>query len=294
MAQLSDQKDSLGVSADSGDAAAIEESRSPLGEVSLNESMGSPQCHICEKRSVLFDESLVLGKYNVRYFRCTSCGFVQTESPCWIEEAYSSAIAKQDTGILSRNLLNRRITTAVLNLLFPGAESALDYGAGHGIFVRLMRDSGFRFSWYDLHAANDYARGFEHKENEVYDLLTSFEVLEHLTYPLVELSNIMSLSPNVFVSTVLMPSPTPKISDWWYYGVNSGQHISFYTSESLHLIARKFRRHLLSHGPYHLFTTEPKSKFLFRLAFERRVSAVLRALRKRPSLMIQDFELLDR
>jgi hypothetical protein len=252
------------------------------------------QCNICGANSEFFDQAQILRKYLVRYFRCMACGFVQTETPYWMEEAYSSAISQQDPGILFRNVLNQRLTTAVLNLLFPRAESSLDYGAGHGIFVRLMRDAGFRFYWSDLHARNDYARGFEHEDNRTYDFLTSFEVLEHLAHPLVELSKMMSLSPNVLVSTELMPQPTPKISAWWYYGTTTGQHISFYTLESLRLIARKFGRNLLSHGRYHLFTLEPKSQLLFRFAANRRVSALLNVLHKRPSLTTADFDFLSK
>lgn len=248
------------------------------------------QCNICGADSEFFDQAEILRKHLVRYFRCTACGFVQTETPYWMEEAYSSAITGQDTGLISRNLLNQRLTTAVLNLLFPRAELSLDYGAGHGIFVRLMRDAGFKFYWSDLHARNDYARGFEHEDNRKYDFLTSFEVLEHLADPFVELSKMMSLSPNVFVSTVLLPHPAPKISAWWYSSTTTGQHISFYTLESLRLIARKFGRNLLSRGPYHLFTLEPKSQLLFRLAANRKVSAVLNMMFKRPSLNDGDFE----
>ena len=235
----------------------------------------------------------ILQKYSVAYFRCDNCGFVQTETPYWMDEAYSSAISRQDTGILHRNLLNRKITTAVLSLLFPDAERSLDYGAGHGIFVRLMRDSGFNFSWYDLHASNDYARGFEHSQNRTYDFLTSFEVLEHLVDPLAELSNMMSLSPNVFVSTEVLPHPAPKVSEWWYYGTNGGQHISFYTLMSLREIARRFGRHLLTCGPYHLFTAEPKNRLLFRLTVSRRAIGVLNKFYKRPSLISSDFDRLS-
>jgi len=250
-------------------------------------------CRICGMNSQFFDEAKILQKYSIAYFRCDNCGFVQTEEPYWLGEAYSFAICAQDTGILERNLSNRRITTAVLNLLFPNAERSLDFGAGHGIFVRLMRDSGFDFSWHDLHATNDYAHGFEYNENQTYDFLTAFEVLEHLADPIAELSNMMSLSENVFVSTEILPDPAPKVSDWWYYGTNGGQHISFYTLESLRLIARRFGRHFFSCGAYHLFTAVPKNKLLFRLAVSKRVVRVLNTFYRRPSLRQSDFERLS-
>jgi hypothetical protein len=259
-----------------------------------NNSIGAtPQCKICGMSSELFDETQILHKYPVRYFRCMACSFVQTETPYWLGEAYASAISRLDTGILFRNILNQRITGAVINFLFPEAKRSLDYGAGHGIFVRLMRDNGFEFYWHDPHATNDYASGFDHKEGEMYDLLTSFEVMEHLTDPVTELSKMMSLSPNVFISTEILPNPAPKVSEWWYYAPMSGQHISFYTLESLQLIASRFKRNLLSRGPFHLFTAEPKSRLLFRIATSMSGSKLLNAFRKRPSLKDSDFRLMS-
>lgn len=254
----------------------------------------SVSCLICGSESALFDEAEILRKYKAKYFRCGECGFIQTEGPYWLEEAYSTAIAPQDTGVLFRNLLNRRIVTSVLNLLFPCVESCLDYGAGHGIFVRLMRDAGFDFRWYDLHATNDYVRGFEHGEGQTYDFLTSFEVLEHLTDPLAEISKMMSLSPNILLTTELVPTATPRIRDWWYYATASGQHISFYTPQAMNLIAARFGRHLLSRGPYHLFTTKPMSRFVFRLAVSTRLAAIFAVIRQRKSLVWSDFALVSK
>lgn len=253
----------------------------------------STQCRICQMRSVMFDEAEILRKYAVKYFRCTACGFVQTEEPYWLGEAYASAISELDVGIMSRNLNNRNITCAVLRLLIPEAERSLDFGAGHGIFVRLMRDAGFSFYWHDLHASNDYARGFEDKEGRTYDLLTSFEVLEHLVDPVGELSSMMSLSPNVLVSTELLPEPAPRVSEWWYYAPAAGQHVSLYSLEALRLLAQRFGRHLVSRGPYHLFTTEPKSRFLFRVATSGRAAQVLSAFRRRPSLIPSDLQAMS-
>lgn len=252
----------------------------------------STRCKICGEPSEFFDRAEILRKYDAAYFRCSACGFVQTETPYWLEEAYSSAIGRLDTGIISRNLLTCRYTSSVLNLLYPRAKRSLDFGAGHGILVRLMRDRGFDFYWYDLHASNDYAGGFEHKDDNTYDFLTSFEVLEHLVDPITELDTMMNCAPNVFLSTQLLPNPAPKISDWWYYCPTGGQHISFYSRESLLRIASRYGRTLLTNGSNHLFTTEPKSKVVYYLATSRWTSSLLNALYKRPSLIESDFQLM--
>jgi hypothetical protein len=232
----------------------------------------------------------ILNKYSVQYFRCRQCGFIQTEQPFWLEEAYSSAIACQDVGIMQRNLINREVTSAVLNLLYPGMPKAVDFGAGHGVLVRLMRDRGFNFFWSDLHAKNDYARGFECPEGATFDFLTAFEVLEHLVDPIPELSRLMSLSDNVFVSTCTVPQPTPALSEWWYFLPASGQHISFYTVESLQLLATRFGRSLLSAGPYHLFSKKPKSSLLYKMATNFRIAKTVNAAHRRPSLIDRDFQ----
>ncbi len=250
----------------------------------------SPECcKVCGAPSVLFGEANVLKKYQVQYFRCEKCGFIQTEAPYWLEDAYSSAIARQDVGIMQRNLMNREITSAVLNLLFPSASKCVDFGAGHGVLVRLMRDRGFNFFWTDLHATNDYARGFEYQEGTAFDFLTAFEVLEHLVDPIFGLQKLMDLSDNVFISTYLVPKPVPRLTDWWYYAPMSGQHIAFHTEESLRLLAARFGRHLLSVGPYHLFTKKPQSHLLYGIACRFRIARILNLLYRRTNLIDRDF-----
>lgn len=251
-------------------------------------------CKICEAQSLFFGEAEVLRKYRVQYFRCKDCGFIQTEAPYWLTEAYSSAIASQDVGIMQRNLVNCEVTSAVLNLLFPGVSGGIDFGGGHGILVRLMRDRGFNFFWSDIHATNDYARGFERPEGSRFDFLTTFEVLEHLPDPVSELSKLMEISDNVFVSTCLLPQPLPALSDWWYYAPTSGQHISFYTRKSLSLLAHRFGRHILSSGPYHLFSRQPRSAVLYRLATRVRAARIVNSLRRRASLIESDLQQMTR
>jgi hypothetical protein len=246
-------------------------------------------CHICKSSSNLFGDMLLLSKYRVKYFRCTACGFMQTENPYWLEEAYSDAIALQDVGIMSRNELNASLTASLLSMLFPDVKGALDFGGGHGVFVRMMRDRGYNFFWRDLFASNNFARGFEYNPQERYDFLTAFEVLEHFVDPMSELEVLMANADNVFVSTLTVPVPAPPLSDWWYYVPSSGQHVSFYTREALEFIAARFNRHLQTNGSYHLLTTSPVSALRFQLAMKPKCAKVISRIARRQSLTASDF-----
>jgi hypothetical protein len=195
---------------------------------------------------------------------------------------------------MRRNLVNCEVTSGVLNLFYPETSRAVDFGAGHGVLVRLLRDRGFNFFWSDLHANNDYARGFECPEGATFDFLTAFEVLEHLVDPVSDLSRLMNLSDNVFVSTCTVPQPAPGLSDWWYFMPTSGQHISFYSVESLRLLATRFGRSLLSVGPYHLFSKKPKSSLLYRMATNFRIAKIVNAAHRRSSLIDHDFQQMTR
>ena len=127
-----------------------------------------------------------------------------------------------------------------------------------------------------------------------FEFLTAFEVLEHLENPIADISELMDMSENVFVSTTLVPDPPPSPPDWWYYSPNSGQHISFYTRKSLQVIADRFNRNLLSRGDYHLFSREPKSEMKFRLAMNSKTARLITLLNPQPSLIDADYKHMTR
>jgi hypothetical protein len=108
-------------------------------------------CNNCEFPNELFGTGRVLNKYDVRFFRYPACGFIQTETPYWLEEAYSKAIASSDIGYVGRNVRMARVTRALISLAFAANKRFVDYGGGYGMFVRLMRDAGFDFWRYDRH-----------------------------------------------------------------------------------------------------------------------------------------------
>ena len=127
-----------------------------------------------------------------------------------------------------------------------------------------MRDIGFDFYWQDLHCNNLLSRGFEyqHETNKDIELLTAFEVFEHLVNPIEEIQKMVDISGNIVFSTLLLPGKTPKPMEWWYYGFEHGQHISFYSHKTLSFIAQKFGLNFYSYKDVHIFT---KRKINFNL-----------------------------
>lgn len=46
----------------------------------------------------------VLDRYEARYDYCQFCGYLRAVNPYWLDEAYTSAIANADTGLVARNI----------------------------------------------------------------------------------------------------------------------------------------------------------------------------------------------
>ena len=219
----------------------------------------NPPCKICGAQTVFFDSAKVLGKFDVSYYSCPSCGFIQTEEPYWLEESYSDAITSSDIGLCSRNIAMSRFCNVLFMTLFKNKNSFIDYGGGYGMFVRLMRDKGYDFEWYDEYCTNIFARGHE-KNKGHFDICTSFEMFEHLVNPLETVSALTALADTVVFSTSLIPEERPKTNEWWYFCLDHGQHVSFYTKKSLEIVASKFGMKYYNLGDMHIMTRDSLSK----------------------------------
>ncbi|TAE69821.1 MAG: glycosyltransferase [Oscillatoriales cyanobacterium] len=246
------------------------------------------KCNICDSPTNSLAAATVLKKYNVEYFQCSNCGFVQTEEPYWLEEAYSEAIASSDVGMLSRSTMFSTAANNIIFNLFNHRANFLDYGGGYGVFVRMMRDLGFDFSWHDKYCKNIFAQGFEAEANSSYpyELVTAFEVFEHFVNPLSEIEKIFKYSRNILFSTRLLPANNPQPSEWWYYALDEGQHISIYTTKALSIIAEKFNLIFYSNGDsLHLLTEKEIPHQLF-----QSLSYCQEPELKKASLLQHDYE----
>jgi len=252
-------------------------------------------CKLCGGATESFGELAVLGHHRAHYQRCRACGYVTVENPHWLDEAYADrAIAALDTGIVVRNLWLADAVDALLRWRFRKVRTALDYGAGTGLFVRLMRDRGHDFRWSDPYCDNLFARGFEAGDNTTFDLVTCFEVAEHLTDPLPVFRQLSERAPILIFSTELLPERNNRPGEWYYYAPETSHHVGFFTTESLQGLANKLGRHFASDGRMlHAFTAEPLDpRWLRVVSKQRRARRLLRLAGKHARLTWRDAETL--
>jgi len=206
-------------------------------------------CRLCGADAASVGRQMLLGRHEVAYFQCPRCELIFTERPHWLGEAYSHAISQLDTGAVERNQLCARMTLLLAVTLGLAPEAtALDYGGGHGVFVRMMRDLGMDFRWFDPHGENLFARGFEGDPARHHALVTAFEVLEHFADVAADLDRLFAGRPDVlFVGTELHDGYRPG---WWYFMLESGQHVCFYSARTMDAIGERHGYDVFA-GPQH-------------------------------------------
>jgi hypothetical protein len=230
----------------------------------INDPEIDTNCRLCGGPAIYLQTGELLD-VRAAYFECPDCGYVQTETPYWLDRAYAEAINESDTGIMVRNQSNARIALATMAMLGKLDGVLVDYAGGYGILVRMLRDYGINALWSDRYSQNIMARGFEHTI-EKSDLVTAFEVFEHFVHPAEEMDELLAIAPNVLFSTEIITDPAPKQDEWWYYGSEHGQHIGFFRVKTLEKLARDRGKFLLSNGvSHHLITDRPINQVVWRV-----------------------------
>ncbi len=255
-------------------------------------------CRVCHSPTKPLFTARVLTKYDVAYGECPTCGFVQTETPHWLAEAYGSAFTTTDTGTLQRSLILGKSALAVAYFFGGKNGRYVDYAGGYGTLTRLLRDWGLNFFSTDLYAENIIAKGFDAPEPATltpkYDLATGFECFEHFENPADELAKILVYSENIFFTTQPVPVPTPALGTWWYYAPHHGQHIALYRPQTLTYLGKQAGLNYYNFRNYHLFTKKHLPPLLFPLLVMGGRFGLARLLRLLlPSRTLTDAALLE-
>ena len=249
------------------------------------------KCRVCGGECKEFGRLRIMGKFDGVYESCPACGYLQARDPFWLEESYQDPITKTDIGSVNRCMANSVFTQLILGLFLRSSGPFLDYGAGYGMFVRYMRDQGYDFWYYDSYCQNIFAEGFEvaPESSRRFEMLTCYEVFEHLVDPMAELSKMLRHGDNVLFTTELLPQPIPPMGQWWYHSPEHGQHVGFFSKTTFAHIAEKLGMHFATNGTnLHYLGKRRLSSRALRLVSHRRAGLLVRFCR-RPSLLLVDF-----
>jgi len=235
-------------------------------------------CPVCRGEMVFYFNGEILGKYTISYYCCNNCGLIRTEKPFWLDEAYSTAIADLDVGLVNRNIRLSKVLRWIICNWFDSKSTFLDYAGGYGFFVRLMRNYGIDFHRYDKYCPNIFAKHFEcaHLDrSDRYELVTAFEVFEHLFEPVEEITSVFDVTDSILFSTEFLPKGIENIGDWRYFSPETGQHLTFYTLKSLKILAERLSVNYYYDNSgngeaLHLFTKKNLSEFSFYPKVEKR------------------------
>jgi len=262
-------------------------------------------CKICGEPANGYAEVVVRNTYSSRLYSCNNCGFVFIAPVYWLEEAYAEVITPTDVGCVSRNLASSGFLCSLLCETAKRSDFFVDFGGGYGLLVRLMRDRGFRFHLHEPNAENLFARNCEADLVRFgpYRALTAIEVFEHLSDPALSVAEMLRWSQCLVFTTELCPVSRPMPEEWWYLGLEHGQHISFYTKKALNLLAVQHGLkycylgdgwHIVatSNDPMLGKTKTNERSLILRLA--SRFSNRLQPRDVRPSLVEHDFNAIKR
>lgn len=232
------------------------------------------KCPICANSMQTCFTARVLHKHAAEYEVCGHCGFLRAKDPYWLEEAYSSAIAAADTGLVGRNTMLAQKIAGLLYWATPahGRGRYLDAAGGYGMLTRLMRDQGFDFYWSDKHCQNLLATQFDYAQSlGACDAVTAVEVMEHLVDPVAFVEDTLKHagSDTLIFTTELYEGAVPSPNEWWYYTFATGQHIGFYKQQTLQTIGSRLGLQFSSANGLHVLSRQALDPRMLRWATGR-------------------------
>ncbi|MDR3515588.1 MAG: class I SAM-dependent methyltransferase [Azospirillaceae bacterium] len=213
-------------------------------------------CKICGTPSALFalydfnksclestGKQTVFSGIPIYYRRCAACGFIFTNNfDAWTRDDFLGNIYNDDYETIDPDGGGKRATAnaIIIHDLCRGYSDRLqilDYGGGNGEFAHEIRNFGFRAETYD-----PFSR-YTKRPDTKFNVITAFEVFEHIPFPHEMVSDMISFLADdgvvIFSTMVFGFDSAANTQMSWYVAPRNG-HISIHSRMSLDLL---FARH---------------------------------------------------
>ena len=204
-----------------------------------------------------------LAGFAVYYALCSHCGFCfAPEISKWGLEEFEKRIYNEEYALVDPDYINARPRANASNLISMFGDKILsvkhlDYGGGSGLLTNLLKQSNWQSVSYDPFVDRDVSIGGLGK----FDLITAYEVFEHVPDVHELMSNLLTLLSAdgiVLFSTLLSDGNinTNQRLSWWYASPRNG-HISLFSRNSLAFLAHKYGINFGSFSQgFHIFYTK--------------------------------------
>jgi tetratricopeptide (TPR) repeat protein/SAM-dependent methyltransferase len=181
-------------------------------------------------------KKLALSGFAVYYRRCARCGFVFTcDFDGWAPEDFQRYIYNADYRLVDpdytevRPAGNARLVAESF-AVSREAMRILDYGGGAGVLAKRLQEAGFRAETYDPFS------GFDAPPTGPFDLVTCFEVMEHVPSPretVRAMAGLLKEEGAILFSTLVQPKDFARVGLGWWYAAPRNGHISLYSTAAL-------------------------------------------------------------
>lgn len=219
--------------------------------------MKNVACPICSSDAEILGTTKIIDRFEAIFWMCPLCQYVWIPDPYWLREIDPAPVFSLDKGMVRRNIYCSEVLTAFIEVRGKAAGKMLDFAGGTGLLTQLMRDRGYLYYSFDPSCSATFAQEFASSKlpAERYSLVSASEVIEHLDSPMLRISELLKLSSDVILTTEMLPWPPPALNLWPYFGLNHGQHISFFSELAFAKIAQALGVNYAHAGVFHHFST---------------------------------------
>ncbi len=181
----------------------------------------------------------------IAYNRCPHCELVFTSAfDAWSVAEFQANIYNEGYDQIDPDYAGKRPEANLtwMEWLFSANKHRLrflDYGGGNGYLAALMRNAGFT----DSQSYDPLVAGQATLPTSVFDVISCFEVLEHLPDPRASIGELCRLAGGtgvILFSTLSQPPDFLEKGVFWRYAAPRNGHISLYSWVTLKEVFGQF------------------------------------------------------